>query len=401
WQVLSPLPVFLCALCQLFVPAAGEAVTIKPDNIKDIAHSNELLLLLFYSDGCRFSRTFMPIFDTAADQLRLEYGDRGIVTLGKVDCMSTDGLASRFNIHKYPTVRIARLGFLSKTEYRGRRSVEALVEFVHNELKEPTKEFDSLKNLQTEDNHKYLIIGYFQHRNQVEYQVFRQISISMKDLCQFHVNFAENSDPARITFSRDLETVNTLVPVEYSGNLTNFTQIHKWVENKCARLVRQLTFDNAEEIAEEGLQFVLLFHSKGDKKSVKEFESIVETQLIDKLQMVNFLTAYAEDFTNPISYLGKAEEDLPFIAIDSFDHMYVFPRYQDIHKPGELNRFVDRLLSGDLHREYHSKDIIYQDLFDELFDTSKEDTGHNNKDKVDFQAVTQDDNQENNQSDKQ
>ena len=44
---------------------------------------------------------------------------------------------------------------------------------------------------------------------------------------------------------------------------------------------------------------------------------------------INFLTADGVKFAHPLHHLGKAKEDLPLIAVDSFRHMYLFPKYED------------------------------------------------------------------------
>ena len=41
-------------------------------------------------------------------------------------------------------------------------------------------------------------------------------------------------------------------------------------------------------------------------------------------------------FAHPLHHLGKSKEDLPLIAIDSFRHMYLFPKYEDMNVPGKL-----------------------------------------------------------------
>lgn len=58
-------------------------------------------------------------------------------------------------------------------------------------------------------------------------------------------------------------------------------------------------------------------------------------------------------FAHPLQHLDKTLDDLPVIAIDSFRHMYLFPDFNDIYKPGRLRRFVSDLHSGKLHREFH------------------------------------------------
>lgn len=38
------------------------------------------------------------------------------------------------------------------------------------------------------------------------------------------------------------------------------------------------------------------------------------------------------------------------IAIDSFRHMYMFPKFEDMYQPGKLKQFLQDLYSGKLHR---------------------------------------------------
>lgn len=45
---------------------------------------------------------------------------------------------------------------------------------------------------------------------------------------------------------------------------------------------REITFENAEELTEEGLPFLILFHAPNDTESIKDFKSIVESQLLSE-----------------------------------------------------------------------------------------------------------------------
>lgn len=81
--------------------------------------------------------------------------------MGKVDCDRETSVASRFQISKYPTLKIIRNGHPIKREYRGQRSAEAFVEFVKKQLEDPIKEFHNLKDIERLDAKKRIIIGYF------------------------------------------------------------------------------------------------------------------------------------------------------------------------------------------------------------------------------------------------
>ena len=68
------------------------------------------------------------------------------------------------------------------------------------------------------------------------------------------------------------------------------------------------------------------------------------------LANINFLVADGDRFAHPLHHLGKAQSDLPLIAIDSFRHMYLFPNFKDMYTPGKLKQFLNDLYSGKLHR---------------------------------------------------
>lgn len=65
------------------------------------------------------------------------------------------------------------------------------------------------------------------------------------------------------------------------------------------------------------------------------------------------MTADGKRFAHPLHHLGKSQSDLPLIAIDSLRHMYLFPKFENMYKQGQLKKFLDDLHSGKLHREFH------------------------------------------------
>ena len=65
------------------------------------------------------------------------------------------------------------------------------------------------------------------------------------------------------------------------------------------------------------------------------------------------MVADGEKFAHPLHHLGKSKDDLPLIAIDSFKHMYLFTKYEDMYLSGKLKKFLQDLYSGKLHREFH------------------------------------------------
>ncbi|XP_018562214.1 endoplasmic reticulum resident protein 44 [Anoplophora glabripennis] len=349
---------FFMITCMFYNPTDSGAVQLTQQNVDMTLASNELVFINFYADWCRFSNLLMPIFDEAAEAVAKEFPESGKVVMGKVDCDQESSVATRFHITKYPTLKVIRNGQPAKREYRGQRSVEAFTSFIKKQLEDPIKEFKLLKELGQLESNKRIIIGYFDRRDQPEYNIFRRVATNLKDDCQFHVGFEQASEKMHppgqpiIVFRPDKDRSNDLDET-YPGSLTNFDELHIWVSEKCVPLVREITFENAEELTEEGLPFLILFHTPEDKDSIKRFNEIVQTDLLSEKQTINFLTADGKKFAHPLHHLGKSEKDLPLIAIDSFRHMYLFPNYKDIEVPGKLKQFIQDLYSGKLHREFH------------------------------------------------
>lgn len=205
--------------------------------------SNELVIINFYADWCRFSNILQPIFDEAADFVQKEFTEVGQVVMGKVNCDEETAIASRFQITKYPTLKIIRNGQQAKREYRGQRSKDAFVQFVHEQLLDPINEFHNLKELEQLDTKKRIIVGYFDRRDMPEYSIFRRVATNLKEDCHFHVGFgdvvAQMHPPGTpiIVFRPDIDLSNEN-DESFTGSLKNLDELNIWVQEKCVPLVR-------------------------------------------------------------------------------------------------------------------------------------------------------------------
>jgi len=346
-------------LCHVaYNPINSGAVQLDSSNIDTTIANNEFVFINFYADWCRFSNMLSPIWDEAAEKAEKEFTQAGKVVFAKVDCDKESHLGTRFHITKYPTLKYVRNGQVAKREYRGQRSAESFVKFVQEQTADSVKEFNDLTELQDLDGNKRYVLGYFESKDSMEYSVFRRVASNLKDDCVFTAGFGEVSQrmhpPGRsIVAFRPNKARSNEDDETFTGQLKNYDSLSKWAAEKCTPLVREITFENAEELTEEGLPFLILFHAPDDNESIKRFNDIVQRELMEDKQNVNFLVADGIKFAHPLHHLGKSKEDLPLIAIDSFRHMYLFPKYEDMEVPGKIKQFLQDLYSGKLHREFH------------------------------------------------
>ncbi|CAH2267638.1 jg16929 [Pararge aegeria aegeria] len=295
YKILASAVILICH--SFYNPTDSGAVQITQNNIDMVLASNEVVFINFYAEWCRFSNTLMPIFDDAADEVTKAGYDPGKVVMGKVDCDKEAAIATRFHISKYPTLKLFRNGSPAKKEYRGQRSVEAFAEFIKKQLTDSVITFGHLKELQELSEEKRHIIGYMDRRDQPEYDVFRKVAGSLKDECLFHAGFGDASKQMHppgqpiVVFRTDKKT--SVEPDEtYNGSLLDFDELNTWVQQKCIPLVREITFENAEELTEEGLPFLILFHQPSDNESVKKYKEVIRKELQSEKRMLLLLYPY-------------------------------------------------------------------------------------------------------------
>ncbi|KAH9495745.1 Endoplasmic reticulum resident protein 44 [Bulinus truncatus] len=334
----------------------GEVTALNENNIGTVLGSSDVAVVNFYADWCRFSQILAPTFEEAGKKIKEEFPDSGKIIFAKVDCDKETGIAGRYRINKYPTLKLFRGGSIVKKEYRGQRSVEALVQFAQEQAKDPVHEVNSLESLDELDGKKRHIIGYFDSKSSDNYRLFARVANILRDDCEFHAAVGPISATERTSGDHIVaRPPNTKHQDETFTGVMNFDSLSQWATNKCTPLVREITFENAEELTEEGLPFVILFHHPDDSSSVEIFNRVVTEQVLHEKVNVNFLVADGLKFAHPLHHLGKSTDDLPILAIDSFRHMYLFPHdvKKDLATPGLLKHFIEDLHSGKLHREFH------------------------------------------------
>lgn len=341
--------VVLCILTLV----TSSVVYLDVDNYETVIKSAQVVFVAFCADWCPFSRRLKPIFEEAAQKFAQDNPSASAVW-AIVDSVQQATIADKYFVNKYPTMKVFINGELATKEYRASRTVEALTEFVKEQLATSIRDFNSTEELeQMMDTSKRNMIAYFADKNSEEYTNFNKAAMILREDCAFYVG----TDPAlkalnqnKIIF-KDPDTEDEQL---FSGNFSDYEFVKQWLTDKCIPLVREVTFENVEELTEEGLPFLLYFRDPADKEGDKLFTESVIRELSDQKTAVNALLADGHKFAHPLKHLGKTEKDLPVLAIDSFQHMYIFPEMSELHKPGKLRQFIMDLHSGELHREFHS-----------------------------------------------
>jgi endoplasmic reticulum resident protein 44 len=125
------------------------------------------------------------------------------------------------------------------------------------------------------DSKKSSIIGYFLDENSSNYQIFSKVANLLRDECEFIQLI--NSDQ-RTDFISYHSSNGKNIP--YNGLLNNEESLYIWSNKNCIPLIKEITFENAEELTDEGLPFLILFHHENDQQSILLFEKEIFKQIL-------------------------------------------------------------------------------------------------------------------------
>ncbi|XP_001988715.3 endoplasmic reticulum resident protein 44 [Drosophila grimshawi] len=307
------------------------------------------------------SNRLTPIFEEAAVRLAEDLPPEASVRLARVDCMREMELANLCSITKFPTLLLYYRGQPLRQEYRGQRSVEALVAHVQKQLRLTIKTLDNVQQLNMIDVKRRTVIGFFESRKKPDAGIFELVAERYKNDCDFYVRVGAKLDDMTYThymptivFRPDVERTHAADEV-FAGNPSSLPELEKWVFKKCVPLVREVDFGNVEEIIEQRLPLLVLFHMPNDVDSVKDFKSIVEMQLVScsDCGRFNFVTVDGLKFQHSVQHIGKTVHDLPFIAIDSLKYMFPYSKFKDMYIPGHLKQFLQNFSSHQLQHKLH------------------------------------------------
>ncbi|KAI6175860.1 Thioredoxin domain-containing protein [Aphelenchoides bicaudatus] len=327
WLTLFLIHIFVYTL------SASGITQLNMQNLDVTLKSAQVVFVAFCADWCPFSRRLKPIFEEAANKWYQDNPQSSVVW-AIVDSVQQADVADKYFVNKYPTMKVFINGELISKEYRSTRSVDALTAFVKEQLQVSINEFTSTEALdKLIDKTKRNVIAYYHSRDGPEYQNF-QVLLLMQ--------------------SKSI--IIKLLPCcekTFNGNFADYDFLKQWLTDKCIPLVREVTFENVEELTEEGLPFLIFFRDPVNKDGDKFFTELVMRELHDQKAGINALLADGHKFAHPLKHLGKSAKDLPVLAIDSFQHMFLFPDMNELPQPGKLRQFILDLHSGKLHKEFH------------------------------------------------
>lgn len=308
---------------------------------------NTFILVGLFAEWCPFSSAFRPVFESGVKTMTEQFKDK--VDIVMINSATSPNILKKLSVNKFPTVLLLKEKKFFK-EFHGKRDVQSLIEFLKKHTDDKVK-FVSREFVMPDDAHQ-LIIKSNKATADFFHEKFKQINLA----CTVYLNvedleFYQQSFHA--TFHGDHKT-----EILFNKTLANDQLDATFIElsELCTPFVRNINFNNAEEIIDSGNPLIILFVKDQQQKNlVKQFGDLVKSAILATKVVVTPVFALASEFSHPLAKIGKTEHDLPLVSLDDFSHFYVV---EDYTKPGSIEEYLKNLASGYLHMKLHSQDYI-------------------------------------------
>lgn len=343
--------IFNFSQCQSKPLNVNRVKYLRQNNFTQVLSPYKLAIVNFYADSCTFCHQFKPVLEETAAIVDIQYPGDNEVVVAQLNCDEEPGIRDFFHITKYPTVKIIRNGLATRSEYRSQRTTEALVNFIAEELKDPMMKVEDAPQLDVQG--KSLILGRFDSKDSPDYYLFSRVCYMFNHfgVCKCFARFG-HAGPSALT----LQTEDAME--SYAGGFDRDNLV-QWFTGKCIPLVREITYNNAEEISEAGTPLLILCHRHEDTTSVAVFNKLVR-HVAQYSQNLTFVTADDLLYENIFQHhLQLTSDDLPVLRLDDYKHIYPLPSLTSLaQNPDILVTILEDYLSGKLHVDYHDGNTV-------------------------------------------
>jgi len=291
-----------------------DVVVLTEKNWDSIVPKEDLVLVEFYAPWCGHCKSLAPEYAKAATTLKAH--DPPIM-LAKVDATIDSGLASKFEVRGYPTMKIFRNG--QPSDYQGPREANGIVSYMKKQSGPSSTKISSVEQLEAFQNKEEpVVIGFFTSEGK-GFKEFMGAANSLRD----KFKWAHTTDPAVLDAAGYREAVVLFKPYDekklvYKGE-SNARQIEEWVFKNNLPLAGILTKDNVELYQRKGHPIVRVLATNVDgAKNKKQADYYLNRlrKVAKDFPKLSFVVANKNEFNDGDRFGLDGSEKDPIVIED-------------------------------------------------------------------------------------
>ena len=160
----------------------GHVISLTEENFDSTIMSADISLVKFFAPWCGHCKHLAPEYAMAANELK------GKVLFAEVDCTVETGLAERYGVRGYPTLKIFRKDPTAPFDYNGPRDSNGIVRYMVKQSEPAITEItDDVWHSTVTSNNDIAIVMYTTDRNSAAYKAFESLAYELRETTSFGV----------------------------------------------------------------------------------------------------------------------------------------------------------------------------------------------------------------------
>jgi len=336
-------------------------VLVLDDETFDEAISTyEMLLVEFYAPWCGHCKRLEPEWAKAAKALQ----DTAKAKLAKVDATIATGLASKFGIKGFPTIKFFKYG--KPQEYSGGRTQAEIVSWVNKKSGPATRTLNSVDDfLDFLEINEVFVLGVFSDAESSKVKAFNELASSDENLVYATAFSPEIKN--KLALSTDAIVVlkafdDRRNDFAIDGEMFDIEEVENFIAGSSVPVIQEFTMESSKRIFASPIKkHALFFTNKASDYHKSTMAIMFEVGTQNKGRMLFVHVPSTED--KVIDFFGVTEDSFPFLVVADMSgegQMKKYP-YTGVMEPQAIIEFVNSFFNGDLKPVLKSEEVLPED----------------------------------------
>jgi len=328
--------------------------------------ADDMWFIMFHAPWCGHCKQLSPTWNSVAYHLK------GEVNVGKVDCTANGRICQEMNVQGYPTLKIVQ--GKESTEYRGSRQIDDILNFAVSYSSTAVTAIKKEDIDKFVSNNENTFVYYYDESNpnvkELKYYVnaarnhansgSKFLVTSDKEMLEYLELDPKDTKTSRLVLLQDHNSKK----INFTKDISNETDINKWVTLLKYPLFTEINSQNSEEIM-ENYELVVIGFIDGNSvnswtskfnEAAKKWRS---SPLSDKHNVI-FTWIDGSKWAKYISKVYHLEpHDLPRIIFTKPDteQFYDFSKNGKLIHEDDINEALEAVFDGSIEPKYIDKII--------------------------------------------
>ncbi|KAH9277849.1 Protein disulfide-isomerase 2 [Echinococcus granulosus] len=299
----------------------SKVIVLTESNFDETISAHKYVLVEFYAPWCGHCQRLEPEYNRASILLAEENSE---IRLAKVDATKETGLASKYEVRGYPTLKLFREG--NPTEFDGERSAEGIISWLKRKTGPAVLTIESADEYEDiVEKNRFLVVGITDNTESEDWKVFHTVAsnsdeVFVRPTVKSVLDHFNYKDGVMIVIVRKFDDPT----VVYEGKMT-VDELAKFIKTEKVPLVTEFNEESAVVVFSSDIKrHIIVFMRKSDDvyRPYMDVLRQVGAEFRGRAHVVH-IDIDDENHERILSFFGIKKEECPTYRVIELDDSVV------------------------------------------------------------------------------